>query len=91
MALWDDSHWIDGYAARVQNVFAGGGTAWIDFSWEPLLPHHGAGHVGWRQLVSEDAICVAEMLQVASLAMQLDRRLHLRVTNDGKITAVQTL
>jgi hypothetical protein len=91
MALWDESHWVDGYVARVHNVFAGGNNAWINFSWQSTLPHHGSGHVGWRQLVSEVQNCVAEMLQVSSLAMHMDRRLLLRVTNDGRITGTQTV
>ena len=91
MALWDESHWIDGFVARISNVFAGGNSAWIDFGWESLLPRQGSGHVGWRQLVSEQPTAVSEMLDVACLSMQLNRRVMLRVTNDGRITAIQTI
>lgn len=90
MALWDESHWIDGYVARIFNVFAGGSSAWIDFGWESLVPHQGTGHVGWRRLVAEQPSGVSDLLAVASLSMQLNRRVMLRVTNDGRITAIQT-
>ena len=91
MSLWDDSSWVDGYVARINNVFAGGNTAWIDFSWVSLLPHQGTGRVGWRQLVSEQPAGVSDLLEVASLAMQLNRLLKVRVTNDGRITALQSV
>lgn len=91
MALWDDSHWVDGYVARITNVFAGGNTAWIDFRYEALLAHHGTGHVGWRQLVSEQPTGVSDLLAVARTSMQLNRRVQLRATNDGRITAIQTV
>jgi hypothetical protein len=29
MSAWDESQWID-YEATIINVFAGGGTAWIE-------------------------------------------------------------
>ena len=91
MALWDDSHWVDGYVARITNVFAGGNTAWIDFGYEALLAHQGTGHVGWRQLVSEQPTGVSDLLAVACISMQLNRRVQLRATNDGRITAIQTV
>lgn len=90
MSLWDDSHWIDGYVARVNHVFAGGDSCQIDFSWESLEPHQGTGRVGWRPLVSEDRTVVTSMLQICSLAKENGWPLLLRVTNDGQITAVQT-
>ena len=90
MALWDESHWVDGYVARINNVFAGGNTAWINFGWQALLPSHGSGQVGWRQLVSEQPAGVSDLLQAASLAMQLNRSVMLRAMNDGRITAIQT-
>jgi len=91
MSLWDESHWVDGYVARVTNVFAGSNSVWIDFGWESLIPKQGAGRVGWRQLVAEQPTGVSEMLTAVSLSMQLNRRVMLRVTNDGRITAIQTI
>lgn len=91
MSLWDDSHWVDGYIARVNHVFSGGGSAQIDFTWEATEPHQGTGRVGWRSLASEDPDTVSNMLTIASLAKQNGWRLTLRVTNDGLITAVQTV
>lgn len=91
MALWDESHWVDGYVARITNIFGGGNTAWIDFGWESLLPRQGTGRVGWRQLVSEQPTGVSDLLEVACTSMQLNRRVMLRVTNDGRITAIQTV
>ncbi len=91
MSLWDDSQWVDGYVAHVNNVFAGGNSAWIDFTYQSLIPNQGTGRVGWRQLVCEQPECVTEMLSVATLAMQMNRALMLRVTNAGQITGVQTV
>lgn len=91
MSLWDDSHWIAGYVARVNHVFVGNGTCQIDFTWEATEPHQGTGRVGWRTLAAEDPTIVTSMLTVASLAKQNDWRLLLRVTNGGLITAVQTV
>lgn len=91
MSLWDDSHWVDGYIARVNHVFAGGGSAQIDFTWEALEPHQGTGRVGWRSLASEDPATVTNMLAIATQAKHADWRLLLRVTNEGLITGVQTV
>jgi len=91
MSLWDDSHWVSGYIAKINHVFAGGDSAQIDFSWEALEANQGTGRVGWRSLVSEDSSIIAAMLNIATQAKAHDWRLKVRVTNDGRITALQTV
>jgi hypothetical protein len=91
MSLWDESQWVQGYIAKINHVFAGGDSAQIDFSWEALEAHQGTGRVGWRSLAAEDSSIVAAMLTIATHAKENDWRLKVRVTNDGRITALQTV
>jgi hypothetical protein len=89
-SAWDDSHWVQGYTAEVHNVFAGGGTAWIDFS-------HELGRVGWRRIRADSDIDRTDILAIAVAAKQFGWRLQYRATNSGgpnnlaEITALQSL
>ena len=84
MSAWDESHWVD-YEARINNVFAGGGRAWIDFSYVRL------GRVGWRPLRDDIDESVSRLLDIATAVMTSGKLVLLRVTNGGDITAIQTL
>ena len=84
MSYWDDSHWIDYYDAQIHNVFAGGGNAWIEFSYVGLW------YVGWRQIVADSADDISRVLLIATGAKQAGYKVMLRVTNAGQITAMQT-
>jgi hypothetical protein len=89
-SAWDDSHWVQGYTAEIHNVFAGGGTCWIDFS-------HELGRVGWRRVRADSEEERANILAIATAAKQSGWRLQYRATNAGgpnnlaEITALQTL
>lgn len=88
MSAWSESHWID-YDAEVINVFAGGGTAWIEY-------RYSIGYVGWRRIRAESDVDVARILEVAVHARATRSAVRVRVTNAGgpnntaEITAIQT-
>ena len=74
--------WVD-YDVTVHNVFsASTGSAWVEY-------RYSIGYVGWRQLQGNDGD-LARMTTIASAAKQFGWRLRFRVTNDGKITGMQT-
>jgi hypothetical protein len=90
MSAWDDSHWT-GYDASILNVFAGGETAWIDFSYNRL------GRVGWRRILGDTAEDVSRVLAVAIAARETGKSVLVRATNGSgpggtaEITALQTI
>ena len=84
MSTWEDSHWIDYYDAEIVNVFAGGGSAWIDFR------YIGLGHVGWRRFRVDSDGDLTRLTTIATEAKASRWAVMLRVTNAGEITAIQT-
>ncbi|WP_085371425.1 hypothetical protein [Leifsonia sp. NCR5] len=90
MSAWDDSHWVQGYTAVINNVFTGGGSSWVDFS-------HELGRVGWRRIWADTDAERSNILAVATAAMGTGKRLQYRATNAGgpnnlaQITALQTV
>jgi hypothetical protein len=89
MSAWDDSNWVD-YDAQVLNVFAGGGTAWIEY-------RYSIWYVGWRRLLGDSVEDVSRVLQIATTAKQSQSTVRVRATNASgpgglaEITAIQTL
>jgi hypothetical protein len=82
MSAWSESHWVD-YDATIFNVFAGGGSAWIEFRYT-------IWYVGWRPIRGDTVEDVSRVLQIATAAKQAGFKVQLRVTNAGQITAIQT-
>lgn len=90
MSAWDDSHWT-GYNAQILNVFAGGGSTWIEFKYVDL------GYVGWRRLLGDTAEDVSHVLDIATDAKAAAYFVALRATNGSgpngtaEITAIQSV
>jgi hypothetical protein len=89
MSAWDDSQWVD-YDATIINVFAGGGTAWIEYRYT-------IWYVGWRRLRGDTVEDISRVLQIATAAKHSGWTVRVRATNSSgpgglaEITAIQTL
>ncbi|WP_369258891.1 hypothetical protein [Streptomyces sp. R35] len=88
MSAWDESSWVD-YDAEVLNVFAGGGTAWIEYRYT-------IWYVGWRRIRTDSSEATTGVLGIATSAKQSGTTVRVRVTDGGgpdglaEITAIQT-
>lgn len=88
MSAWDDSHWVD-YDATIINVFAGGGTAWIEYRYT-------IWYVGWRRIRTDSMSDTSNVLTIATAARQSGSTVRVRATNGSgpnglaEITAIQT-
>jgi hypothetical protein len=90
MSAWDDSQWT-GYNAKVLNVFAGGGFAWVEVTYVDL------GYVGWRRLLGDTVEDVSRVFDIATEAKGTGFLVALRATNasgpggTAEITAIQSV
>jgi hypothetical protein len=96
LGVYEDSHWVEGYTARIRRVDTASQRAAIIFSWNELGPvpdwhelwHHPAEMLVPGVLNAGDT--VSPLVTHALIAWRDQYDVELRVTNDGLITGIRT-